>query len=216
VHGVEDLVVSAAALARPGHASGRYRRVLAVVLAVVVVAAGCSSGRDRAGPVATTATASNSTTVATTAGAARTTTVAMTPSGFAAVSLRVTAADGSAHESCVLVAITDAERARGLMDVDSLGGYDGMLFRFAAPTAAQFYMFHTRLPLSIAFFDGNGGYVAASDMPPCTASAATDCPVYGAPRRYVDALEVAQGGLSAVGVGPGSRVEAGEDCARSP
>jgi uncharacterized membrane protein (UPF0127 family) len=131
------------------------------------------------------------------------------------VTLRVTAADGSVHESCVLVAITDADRARGLMDVDSLGGYDGMLFRFGTPTTAQFYMFHTRLPLTVAFFDQGGAYVSARDMPPCTAAKGSDCPVYGADRGYVDALEVVQGGLGAVGVAPGSRIEVGDECTRS-
>jgi uncharacterized membrane protein (UPF0127 family) len=119
------------------------------------------------------------------------------------------------HESCVLVAITDADRERGLMDVDSLGGYDGMLFRFGRPTSAQFYMFHTRLPLTVAFFDADGAYVSAQDMPPCSAAKGSDCPVYGADRSYVDALEVLQGGLGAVGVGPGSHIAVGGECSRS-
>ena len=132
------------------------------------------------------------------------------------MTLRITAADGSVHESCVLLAESEADRARGLMDVDSLGGYDGMIFRFGAPTAAQFYMFHTRLPLSVAFFDGDGAFVSARDMAPCTAAAGSDCPVYGADRRYTDALEVVQGGLGALGIGPGARVAVGDGCSRSP
>ena len=91
-----------------------------------------------------------------------------------------------------------------------------MLFRFGEPTTAQFYMFHTRLPLTVAFFDRDGAYVSARDMPPCTAAKGSDCPVYGAERSYVDALEVVQGGLGALGVAPGSRVEVGTACSRSP
>jgi uncharacterized membrane protein (UPF0127 family) len=130
--------------------------------------------------------------------------------------LRIIAADGSVHESCVLIAVSEADRARGLMDVDSLGGYDGMLFRFGAPTSAQFYMFHTRLPLTVAFFDATGTFVSSGDMAPCSATSGADCPVYGAAARYVDALEVVQGGLAPLGIGPGTRIEVGSQCSRSP
>jgi uncharacterized membrane protein (UPF0127 family) len=174
------------------------------VVAVAGLVAGCSPGGGDAAPTPTPPTG----TVATSA-------APVGPSGFKAVTLRVTAADGSVHESCVLVAITDADRARGLMDVDSLGGYDGMLFRFSAPTTAQFYMFHTRLPLTVAFFDRDGAYVSERDMAPCAAAKGSDCPVYGAERSYVDALEVVQGGLAHQGVVPGSRIEVGTECSRS-
>jgi uncharacterized membrane protein (UPF0127 family) len=176
------------------------------VVAVASLVAGCSSGSDDAAPTPIAPPAT---------GTAAPSAAPVVPSGFKAVTLRVTAADGSVHESCVLVAITDADRARGLMDVDSLGGYDGMLFRYGTPTTAEFYMFHTRLPLTVAFFDRDGAYVSASDMPPCTAAKESDCPVYGAERTYVDALEVVQGGLGALGVVPGSRIEVGGACSRS-
>jgi len=138
------------------------------------------------------------------------------PSGFEAVTLRITAADGFVHESCVLIAVSDTDRARGLMNVDSLGGYDGMIFRFGAPTTARFYMYRTRLPLSVAFFDGDGAFVSARDMAPCTAADGSDCPLYAADGPYVDALEVVQGGLGAFGIGPGSRIDVGNACSRSP
>jgi uncharacterized membrane protein (UPF0127 family) len=138
------------------------------------------------------------------------------PSGFEAVTLRITAADGSVHESCVLIAVSEDDRARGLMDVDNLGGYDGMIFRFGAPTSAQFYMYRTRLPLSVAFFDGTGAFVSSRDMAPCTATTGSDCPVYAAAGRYVDALEVVQGGLAPLGIGPGARIDVGGQCSRSP
>ena len=102
------------------------------------------------------------------------------------------------------------------MDVDSLGGYDGMIFRFGAPTTARFYMYRTRLPLSVAFFDGDGAFVSARDMAPCTAADGSDCPLYAADGPYVDALEVVQGGLGPFGIGPGSRIDVGNACSRSP
>jgi uncharacterized membrane protein (UPF0127 family) len=180
--------------------------VLPVVAVAAALAAGCSSGADGAAP--------NQAPPPTT-GPVAISAAPVVPSGFKAVTLRVTAADGSVHESCVLVAITETDRARGLMDVDSLGGYDGMLFRFGGPTSAQFYMFHTRLALTVAFFDRDGAYVSSRDMPPCAAAKGSDCPVYGAERSYVDALEVVQGGLGGLGVAPGSRIDVGAGCSRS-
>jgi uncharacterized membrane protein (UPF0127 family) len=137
------------------------------------------------------------------------------PEGFEAIVLRVTDANGTEHEWCVLVADTDAKREHGLMDVDSLGGYDGMLFTFDGPTQASFYMFQTRLPLSIAFFAAGGPFVSSSDMPPCTASKGADCPLYRAISPYVDALEVPMGGLGALGIGTGSRMATGPACSRT-
>src|SRR5262245_18289638 len=100
------------------------------------------------------------------------------------------------------------------MDVDRLGGYDGMLFMFGQPVSASFYMYMTRLPLSIAFFGSTGAFVSAADMPPCTAQNASDCPLYHAEAPYVNALEVSQGGLPALGIGPDSRIATGAACER--
>src|SRR5207237_294174 len=130
--------------------------------------------------------------------------------------IRITDADGHQHGACVLVADTEAERERGLMDVDGLGGYDGMLFRFPSPTTADFYMFRTRLPLSIAFFAADGTFVSGADMTPCTAKDGSDCPLYPAAAAFLDALEVAQGGLPALGIGTGSHLQVvGAACSRS-
>jgi uncharacterized membrane protein (UPF0127 family) len=186
--------------------------VLGALLALVVGAAACSSGSSSIGDTSTAAPV----TAPVITGTVATLAPGAVPSGFSAVTLRITAADGSVHESCVLLAVSEKDRARGLMDVDSLGGYDGMIFRFGGPTDAEFYMFRTRLPLSVAFFDGNGAFVSSRDMAPCTATSGADCPVYGAAGRYVDALEVVQGGLGPFGIGPGARVEVGDQCSRSP
>jgi uncharacterized membrane protein (UPF0127 family) len=138
-----------------------------------------------------------------------------TPTGYRAVVLRVTDVSGRVHEWCVLVADTEPLRERGLMDVDSLGGYDGMLFRFTAPTTSEFYMFHTRIALSIAFFDGSGSYVSSTDMAPCAASSASACPRYRAEGPYQDALEVQSGRLPGLGVVSGSAIATGDSCQRS-
>ena len=66
-------------------------------------------------------------------------------------------------------------------------------------------------PLSIAFFAADGAYVGGYDMEPCDDS--SDCPAYPSPGTYRFALEVVQGDLDDLGVGPGSRLALGGDCA---
>jgi hypothetical protein len=51
-------------------------------------------------------------------------------------------------------------------------------------------------------------------MAPCTAKSGDDCPLYNASGKYVDALEVVQGGLGGLGIESGSHVEVGTSCTR--
>jgi len=190
---------------------GRYRapvrRLLVLGSFVVLVTGACASGGgSTVAPVPTTGGG------AATSVASATTAV---PKGYDAIVMRVTDANGVTREFCVLVADDEPKRERGLMDVDNLGGYDGMLFRFGSPTRAQFYMFQTRLPLSIAFFADGGRFVSSTDMPPCTAARPGDCPLYDAAAPYLDALEVPMGGLAALGIGAGSSITTGPACTRT-
>lgn len=129
-----------------------------------------------------------------------------TPFGdFGEIGFRVEgAAAQAAAARCALLAETAAQQARGLMNRTDLGGYDGMIFRFAADTTGAFYMKDTPLPLSIAFFDGSGQFVSTADMIPCLNQ--TSCPTYSAARPYRYALEVPQGNLGRLGIGPGTRL----------
>jgi uncharacterized protein len=108
---------------------------------------------------------------------------------------------------CALLADNDFERGRGLMERTDLAGHDGMIFRFQEDTTVAFYMRNTPMPLSIAWFDGDGGFVSSADMTPCPNR--EGCPLYppAGPFRY--ALEVRRGGLAGLGVGPGSRLVLG-------
>ncbi len=111
---------------------------------------------------------------------------------------------------CALLADTEAQQELGLMNRTDIGGYDGMLFRFAADTTVSFYMKDTPLPLSIAFFDGNGQFVSTTDMAPCIDQ--SSCPLYNAARPYRYALEVPEGALPRLAIGPGTRLVAGGPC----
>jgi uncharacterized protein len=134
--------------------------------------------------------------------------------GFAEVEVRIVEGpDGEPIVICVLVADTADQRARGLMEVTDLGGYDGMLFRFETESAGGFWMKDTVLPLSIAYLDADGAVVSTADMEPCPD--ATACPSYPAEAPYRMALEVAQGGLDELGLveGSSSRLEVTGPCA---
>ena len=111
---------------------------------------------------------------------------------------------------CALLAETAAQQGLGLMNRTDIGGYDGMLFKFAADTNTAFYMKDTPLPLSIAFFDAAGQFVSTTDMAPCIHQAS--CPTYPAARPYRWALEVPQGALPRLAIGPGTRLVAGGPC----
>ena len=127
----------------------------------------------------------------------------------------ITAADGTVTGCCLLVAATDEQRQRGLMEVTDLGGYQGMVFVWDADTSGGFWMRNTPTPLSIAWFDADGDFVSSADMEPCSATA-PDCPVYPPGGSYRFAVEVFQGDLERLGVGPGSRLALGGDCAAAP
>jgi uncharacterized protein len=158
-------------------------------------------------PATTASTAATTTAAATTSPptTAATSTVAAgtSPQGFGTIGITIRAASGAAKSFCLWLADTEAKRERGLMQVTSLGGRSGMLFAFEQDTQGAFWMFQTVMPLSIAFFDSSGTFVSSTDMAPCTGTSDT-CSTYAAAARYRDAIEVPQGGLGALGIGPGS------------
>lgn len=129
---------------------------------------------------------------------------AVTPEGYERVQATVTAADGTACDLCLWLAESADQRSQGLMFVTDLGPADGMAFVYPAPHSGNFWMKNTLLPLSIAFFDPAGAYLAAFDMEPCTAE---PCDLYPTPADFLVAIETRQGDLSELGIGPGSILE---------
>jgi len=124
--------------------------------------------------------------------------------GFGEAQATITDAEGKSCQVCVLLASTPEQRERGLMEVtdESLGGYSGMLFEYPMEIQGSFWMRNTPMPLQIAYFDGAGDFVSSADTVPCGDD--PDCPSYPAEGPFQFALEVPQGRLDAIDIGPGS------------
>jgi uncharacterized membrane protein (UPF0127 family) len=66
------------------------------------------------------------------------------------------------------VAVSDAERAKGLMFREKMGKDDGMVFVFDEPGYHSIWMRNTLIPLSVAFIDKGGTILNIIDMEPRT------------------------------------------------
>jgi uncharacterized protein len=130
-----------------------------------------------------------------------------TPQGFARVGLTV-----GDKPVCAWLADTEALRDRGLMDVTSLGKADAMVFRFPEPTDVAFYMYKTKLALTVVFVSAAGLVSDIVDMEPCPETEATKCPLFRSRERYLTAIEVAQGKAVALGFSVGATVETRPNC----
>ncbi len=125
------------------------------------------------------------------------------PTGFHTIGVTIRDANEATRQFCLWLAATPDQRQRGLRGVTDLAGKSGMLFTFDVDTQDPFWMFQTVMPLSIAFFDSRGEFVSSADMAPCAGTSDT-CPTYVADAQYRDAIEVPQGTLGDLGIGPGS------------
>lgn len=97
------------------------------------------------------------------------------------------------------VARTDQERARGLMERESLPEGTGMLFIFPDVAPRSFWMQNTYIPLDIAFMDAEGVIVDIQPMEPLDETFTESA----APAMF--ALEVPQGWFAGQGIGVGDR-----------
>ena len=91
------------------------------------------------------------------------------------------------------LALTDEDRANGLMFRESLPEKTGMLFVFPQPAPHHFYMKNTMIPLDMIWMDEAGKVLFVSaNTPPCKAD---PCPTYGPDGPAGMVLELA-GGLA--------------------
>lgn len=64
------------------------------------------------------------------------------------------------------LALTDSERAQGLMHRDSMPHDHGMLFLFNEPGPRSFWMRNTRIPLDLAYFGADGRLLEVHSLYP--------------------------------------------------
>lgn len=104
----------------------------------------------------------------------------------------------------VEIAETSQQHATGLMGRTSLDDDSGMIFVFFEESQGGFWMKNTLIPLSIAFYDGDGTIVDILDMAPCESE---PCDVYTPSAPYFGALEVNQGAFEGWGISEGDHIE---------
>jgi uncharacterized membrane protein (UPF0127 family) len=103
------------------------------------------------------------------------------------------------------LAVSDEERARGLMFREKILPDQGMLFVFETEDLQAFWMKNTFIALDMLWLDSEKRVIhIAADVPPCMAD---PCPSYGpgVPARYV--LELKGGRAAADGIKVGDRLQ---------
>jgi len=104
----------------------------------------------------------------------------------------------------VELAVTDAERAQGLMFRESLAEGAGMLFLFDGTEIRPFWMKNCHFPLDIIHLTKDGTVVdVLANVPPC---AADPCPTYPPAAASDTVLELNAGVAARSGLLRGARV----------
>jgi uncharacterized membrane protein (UPF0127 family) len=115
--------------------------------------------------------------------------------------LTIRTARGGAVGVSAEIAVTDEERAWGLMNRRRLDDGKGMLFVFNRDDILSFWMKDTLIPLSIAFISYNGRILEIRDMKP------RDLTPIRSSRHARYALEVPQGWFGRAGIEAGDTIE---------
>jgi len=117
--------------------------------------------------------------------------------------LKVFLPDGAAVTA--ELAVTDAERARGLMFRERINPDQGMLFVFAEEGVHSFWMKNTKIELDMLWLDRDRRVIhIETDVPPCLED---PCPSYGPGRPALFVLELKAGSVRAHGLRVSDRIE---------
>jgi uncharacterized protein len=110
------------------------------------------------------------------------------------------------HRVTAEIAETPAQRERGLMYRTRMPEEAGMIFVYPSEQVGGFWMYNTRIPLSIAYADGEGVIFQITDMQPCESPYATLCRTYQAQHPFQYALEMNQSYFTTRSIRPGDRI----------
>lgn len=107
-----------------------------------------------------------------------------------------------AEEISAEIAVSEKEIMTGMMFRTEMGENEGMIFVFARPHQASFWMRNTLLPLSCAYIDPDGVILEEHDMKP-----RDETPIPAATPRVQYVLEVKQGWFERHNVKVGTQVK---------
>ncbi len=122
------------------------------------------------------------------------------------VQLQIEAMDGGRYTVEAEVAHTVQQRRIGLMNRESLGELNGMIFLNSADAISPFWMGHTYIPLDIIFIDASGSIVDISENAQPCPEADGNCTLYFPSTYYRHVLEVNGGWTRKNGIGVGDKV----------
>lgn len=111
------------------------------------------------------------------------------------------------------IAVTPDERQQGLSERSELPRRSGMLFVYPREQGPDnsFWMYRTRIPLTILFLDGQGVVRSIQAMEPCLEDAGSGCAGYPAGVDHWMALEVNQGLPDVLGMAEGDTITRARD-----
>ncbi|RMD86878.1 MAG: DUF192 domain-containing protein [Alphaproteobacteria bacterium] len=114
--------------------------------------------------------------------------------------LAIETANGTIHEFTVEIAATPEEQETGLMFRKEMAPDHGMLFEFAMPRKARFWMKNTYLPLDLLFIRSNGRIANIAHGEPLKLDGITSR------GRVAAVLELNAGTAERLGIAPGDLV----------
>lgn len=104
------------------------------------------------------------------------------------------------------LALTEDDRARGLMHREHLEPEEGMLFYYPNSQYRSFWMFNTLIPLDIAYLADDGEILQIITMEPCESESPFRCKGYQSDAQARAALELNAGAFVELGVDVGDYV----------
>lgn len=129
----------------------------------------------------------------------------------------VVAAQGSATpiaEYCTLQATTAAQHERGLVGRRDLAGYAAYVRRYQEDVDVLVYNRNVPMAVTVAWFDKEGRWIGSRDLEACPD--VEGCPTVAAPVDFRYVVQVEKGGLSRLGLGPGSQIAVTTGCPGGP